>query len=225
MLRSAFNTALRMRLRLVCDQLLLRDVHCVCTLSVAEAMVLCSERPLAILIAHLPILALSPPELYEIVCTAVASCSSKATLALLLRTVLSLQIEECSHGCIKEWDLLRLAICSCNMAAISVIHSWAPVGGDVIPDASVLRSLVSTGKGEQTRATLEWLLSEHLSCFSHLDMLYAAEAAAFSCNMQLLKLLLPHVPASPQTNNLRVVCEQQQQQPATLMWLALQGVK
>ena len=45
-----------------------------------------------------------------------------------------------------------------------------------------------------------------------------------NCNMQLLKLLLPHV---PQTHNLRVVCEQQQQQqqPAALMWLAMQGVK
>ena len=226
-MRSAFNTALRLRLSRVCDCLLLRDVQCVCPLSVSEAMVLCGEQPLSVLIAHIPALALSSPELYEVVCTAVAACRFNATIALLLRTLLSMEIEECSHGGVKEWDLLRLAICSCNMAAVTVIHGWAAVGGDAKPDASILRSVVAAGKGEQTRETLQWLLAAHLSCFSHIDMLRAAETAAFGCDTQLLKLLLPHVPASPQTNNLRIVCEQpqQQQQPGALMWLALQGVK
>ena len=59
-----------------------------------------------------------------------------------------------------------------------------------------------------------------------IEALQAAETAAFSCNLQLLKLLLPHVPATPQISNLRVVCEErQQQQPAALMWFALQGIK
>ena len=221
-LRSAFNTALRLRSRQVCDLLLLRDVCCVCPLSVADALVLCSEQPLAILIAHLHTLAMSPPELYEVACTAVAACKSPATITLLLQALLHTHTQEGSHGAVKEWDLLRLAICSCNMAAVSVIHSWAAVGGDVSPSASVLHSLVATAKGEETCETLEWLLANQLSCFSVLDVLHAAEAAAFSANLPILKLLLPHVPHSPQTSSLRVACELQQQQPAALMWFALQ---
>ena len=222
-IRSAFNTALRLRLRIVCDLLLLHDVRCVCPLSVAEAMVLCGERSLSVLIAHLPHLDMSPPEIYEVTCTAVVACQSEATIFLLLQAVQSMHVDESSHGTIIEWNLLRLAVCSCNMAAVSVIYMWTAVGGDVNLDSSVLHSVVASGKGEHARATVEWLLSSHLSVFSQLDMLLAAEAAAFSCNMQLLKLLLPHV---PQTHNLRVVCEQQQQQqPAALMWLAMQGVK
>ena len=226
LLRSAFNTALRLRFRHVCDTLLLRDVHCVCPLSVADALVLCSEQPLAILIEHIQTLELSPPELYEVACTAVAACKSAATLSLLLQALLSIEMLECSHGAVKEWHLLRLAICSCNMVAVSVIHSWSAVGGDVKPCASVLHTLVATAKGDDTSVTLEWLLANHLSCFSLLDMQQAAEAAAFHCNLPLLKLLLPHVPPSPQTRNLRIACEQQQQQqPAALMWFALQGVQ
>jgi hypothetical protein len=89
--------------------------------------------------------------------------------------------------------------------------------------------LVATGKGDQTRDALEWLLATHSDCFSPSDIVQAAEAAAFNCNLQLVALLLPHMPASAQTNDLRVVCEQQLQQqqhaPAALMWFALQGVK
>jgi hypothetical protein len=224
-LRSAFNTALRLRLRLVCDALLQRDVDCVCPLSVADAFVLCSDRPLTLLIAHLPALALSPPELHEVACTAAASCPSAPTIALLLQALLSMRVQHCSHGHVKDWGLLWQAVCSCNMAAVSVIYSWADVGGDSKPTANVLHSLVATGKGDKTCETLDWLLSTHLSCFSQLDMLHAAEAAAFACNLPLLKLLLPHVPATPQISNLRVVCEQKQQQPAALIWFALQGIK
>jgi hypothetical protein len=224
-LRSAFNTALRMRLRLVCDALLERDVSCICPLSVADALVLCSDHPLALLIAHLPALALSPPELHEVACTAAASCRSSSTITLLLQALLSMQVQHCSHGAVDEWGLLWQAVCSCNMAAVSVIYSWAAVGGDSKPTANVLHSLVATGKGDKTCETLDWLLSTYLSCFSQLDMLHAAEAAAFSCNLQLLKLLLPHVPATPQISNLRIVCEQKQQEPAALMWFALQGIK
>ena len=225
-LRSAFNTALRMRLTPACDALLHHDVNCVCPLSVADAVVLCSERPLALLIAHLPALALSPPELHDVACTAASSCASSSTITLLLHALLSMQVEHCSHGAVKEWGLLWHAVSSCNMAAVAVIYSWAAVGGDSKPTANVLHSLVATGKGEKTCETLDWLLREHVSCFSQLDMLQAAETAAFSCNLQLLKLLLPHVPATPQISNLRVVCEErQQQQPAALMWFALQGIK
>jgi hypothetical protein len=225
LLKSAFNTALRLRQKLVCDALLVYDVTCVCSLSVADAVALCSEHPLSILISNLESLGMSPPELYEVACTAVTACHCRSTVFLLLQTLLSMGVEDCSHGTVKEWDLLRLAVCSCNMAAISVIDSWAAAGGDAKLDASVLNSLVSAGKGEQTRDTLQWLLATHSNCFSQLDILHAAEAAAFNCNLQLVTLLLPHMPASSQAHNLRVVCEQQQQQqPAALMWFALQGV-
>jgi hypothetical protein len=226
-MRSAFNTAMRLRLRLVCDALLLRDSKCVCPLSAADAMVLCSERPLAILIANINTLALSPPELHDLACTAAAACRSSSTIFLLLQALLSSHVEGCYHGALKEWNLLELAIVSCNMAAVTVIHSWAAVGGDVKPSSHVLHRVVVAGKGDESSETLEWLLRTHSSCFSHMDMLNAAEAAAFSCNIKLLKLLLPHVPASPRTNQLRNVCEQQhhQQQSAALMWFALQGVK